>query len=233
MRKTISVLGCILFFLVALLPLGTLLCACFGCLFQLVSIPFFAVVTAFLSLCLVIMSLTAKGTENSGTGQVLFALLSPLSLLSGFLCILECGSILVIICVVICIGCCIFLTANNGKPLALKIIASVLSAVLVLPVGFFGFISLVFGGVAVNTVVKTLESPSGTYYAQVVDSDQGAMGGDTFVDVYEKVADLLVFRISKKPERVYQGDWRAYQNMEIYWEDDNCLIINSVQYVME
>lgn len=233
MRKTILVLGCVLFFFVALLPLGTLLTSCFGCLFQLASVPAFAAVTALLSVCLVMISLTAKEAAISGAVQVLFALLSPLSLISGFLCILERSSLLIVVCVVICIGCCIFLNVKNGKPLALKIIASVLSVVLILPIGFFGFIALIFGGVSENTVVKTVESPTGAYYAQVIDSDQGALGGDTFVDVYEDVFDALIFKITKKPKRVYQGDWGAFQNMQIYWDSDDCLVINSVQYVME
>jgi len=78
-----------------------------------------------------------------------------------------------------------------------------------------------------NTVVKTVDSPNGTYYAQVIDSDQGALGRDTLVDVYEhKKLNAILFTIQKKPQRVYTGDWRDYENMQIYWRNDYCLVIN-------
>lgn len=82
--------------------------------------------------------------------------------------------------------------------------------------------------------MKTVESPSGKYYAQVIDSDQGALGGDTLVDVYqdcEKTA--LIFKVDKKPQRVYSGDWGEFENMQIDWKDDNCLVINSVEYEIQ
>ncbi len=94
--------------------------------------------------------------------------------------------------------------------------------------------ALTFGNIGQNTVVKTVSSPSGKYYAQVIDSDQGALGGDTHVDVYQECGiNALLFRIEKNPRRVYFGDWGEYENMKIYWKDDNCLVINSVEYEME
>lgn len=64
---------------------------------------------------------------------------------------------------------------------------------------FFDFIALIFGNIGQNTVVQTVESPSGKYYAQVIDSDQGALGGDTLVDVYEKSKiNAILFKIEKE-----------------------------------
>ena len=83
-------------------------------------------------------------------------------------------------------------------------------------------------------MVKTVESPAGAYCAQVIDSDQGAMGGNTHVEVTEKSRlDLILFRIEKEPERVYSGEYGEYETMEIYWKDDACLVINGVEYEME
>ena len=109
------------------------------------------------------------------------------------------------------------------------ILALVIFVLTVLPVTFFGFISLIFRNFGENTVVQTVESPDGAYYAEVIDSDQGALGGDTIVDVYEKV----FFNISKKSQRVYQGDWGEFRDMEIYWKDEHCLVINSTEYTIE
>ncbi len=118
--------------------------------------------------------------------------------------------------------------------MVLKIIALVLSALMVLPIGFISFIFLIFGNIGQNTVVQTIESPSGEYYAQVIDSDQGALGGDTLVDVYKNGGiNAIIFKIEKKPQRVYFGDWGEFKNMQIYWESDDCLVINSVEYSIE
>ncbi|MBQ8762838.1 MAG: hypothetical protein IJZ07_01890 [Clostridia bacterium] len=84
-----------------------------------------------------------------------------------------------------------------------------------------------------NTVVKTISSPSKEYYAEVVDSDQGATGGSTVV--YIKKSDsvnLLFATIEKAPERAYLGEWREYETMDIYWKDKNTLIINSSEYII-
>lgn len=82
-----------------------------------------------------------------------------------------------------------------------------------------------------TTVVQTLDSPTGKYYAQVISNDQGAMGGNTTVHVYEtKELNTILFTIKKEPQQVYVGDWDAYEDMEIYWESDNSLVINSVSH---
>ena len=45
--------------------------------------------------------------------------------------------------------------------------------------------------------------------------------------------NLILFKIKKKPQRVYFGDWGDFKNMQIYWKDDECLVINSVEYGIE
>ena len=105
---------------------------------------------------------------------------------------------------------------------------------MLLPIGFLSFIALAFGDLGENIVVQTVESPNGTYYAEVINSDQGALGGDTLVDVTEnKKFDALIFTISKKSKRVYHGEWGEFEDMEIYWKNENCLVINSVEYMIE
>ena len=96
---------------------------------------------------------------------------------------------------------------------------------------FFAFMMLTFGIIGQNTVIKNIESPNGNFYAQVIDSDQGALGGDTLVNVYEKRGiDTFIFRLKDKPQRVYLGEWREYESMHISWKNDKCLVINSVEY---
>lgn len=78
------------------------------------------------------------------------------------------------------------------------------------------------------TVVQTLYSPEGTHYAQLIDSDQGALGGDTIVYVYKTSAklDLFFLKISKAPQTVYFGDWGEFKTMKLEWESEQILRIN-------
>jgi len=113
----------------------------------------------------------------------------------------------------------------------LKILGCILATFAVVLFSFAALIASLFGDMYKNTVVQTVESPFGGYYAEVIDSDQGAMGGNTFVDVYEKGGiDWWIFK--KKPQRIYRGPWGEYNRMEIAWVDENCLMINGVEYVI-
>ena len=234
MKKVQFLLMWLLFILTILYPAGVLITASFGYDFELISISAFAIVIAVLSVCIVVLDGVFKNKIENKVLQILFAIISPFSLINAVFYIFECPNIWVIAGVLISAGCCFYLTIKYGKPLALKIVALTLSVLMVLPIGFISFVSLVFGNIGQNTVIQTVESPSGKYYAQVIDSDQGALGGDTFVDVYEKSGiNAILFKIEKKPQRVYSGDWGEFENMQIHWKDDECLIINSTEYKIQ
>lgn len=225
---------CLMYLLVALtilLPVGTLVSACFGYTFELVNVSAFAVVIAVLSVCAVVLSLVSKSDIENKPICILLAVLAPLSLINALLFVLECSNIWVFVSVFTSAGCCFCLAIEYGRPLALKIMALVLSVLMVLPIGFLSFIVLIFGDFVQKTVVQTIESPSGKCYIQVIDCDQGALGSDTLVDVYErKGINALVFKIAKKPQRVYYGKWGEFKNMRVYWKDDDCFVINSIEY---
>lgn len=231
MKKTIMILMCLLLVLTIFYPVCSMTSALFGYDFELTGVTAFTVVLAALSAFIIILTVIAKGAPENKAMQILSAVITPLSLINSAFYIFECPQIPVIAGVLFSAGCCCFLMIRYGKPFSLKITASVLSAIMILPIVFFSFISLIFGNIGQNTVVKTIESPGGRYYARVIDSDQGALGGDTLVDVYRDCgADMLLFKIEKKPQRIFSGDWGEYENMQIYWKDDNCLVINSVEY---
>ena len=234
MKKAISILMCLLFVLTILYPAGVITTACIGYYFELISVSAFAIALAALSVCVIVLDLICKNTPENKVMRTLLAIIAPLSLVNAVFYIFECPQIGVIASAFLSAGCCFYLTVKHGKPMSLKIVTLVLSALMVLPVGFFSFIALIFGNIGQTTVVKTVESPNGKYYAQVIDSDQGALGGDTLVDVYQDCEiNALVFKIGKKPQRVYFGDWGEFKNMQIHWKDDNCLVINSVEYEIE
>lgn len=234
MNKATLILCFLLFALIALFPAGVFISACFGCTFELISISAFSIIIAILSICIVVFSPVSKETTKCKTIHILMAILAPISLINAVLYIFVCPKIWVVACVFVAAGCCCYFTVKYGKPLVLKITALVLSAIIALPAVPFSFIALFFGNLGQNTVVQTVESPNGKYYAQVIDSDQGALGGDTTVNVYQHAGiNAVIFKIEKMPQEVYFGDWGEFEYMQIYWKDDRHLVINSVVYEIE
>lgn len=64
--------------------------------------------------------------------------------------------------------------------------------------------------------------------------EQGALGGDTYINIYENnTIDTLIFKISKDSQKVYHGNWDDFMNMEIYLKDNYYLVINSVEYTIK
>lgn len=231
MKRIISILIYTLCVLCLLLPLGTFLCSCFGFTFTIFSVPAFAFIVASLAVCLVVLDVVSKGAIKSKVLRALMAVVAPFSLILAVFFVVLCDHYhaLVFISEMLFVGCCCFFTIKHTKPLALKIVSLILSGLMAYPIGLFS-IFLLFP-LGQNTVVQTVESPSGTYYAEVVDSDQGALGGDTVVNVYENwEINLLLFKIEKKPQMVYWGDWGEFQDMEVYWKDDHCIVINDTEY---
>ena len=234
MRKAVSILICIFMALTALLPSAAILSVRLGYTFQLISIPAFAIALAVLSVCIIILDAVFQYKIKSIVFCILLSIAAPLSLINTAFYICAYHKAIVITSVFISIGCSCYLTAKHVRPLALKIVAFSMSALMILPLCFISLPVLLLGNFSQNTVVQTIESPSGKYYAQVIDSNQGALGGSTFVEIHRtNNIDFFFFQLSKEPQRVYTGDWLEYQTMHIYWKNDSCLVINSLEYRIE
>lgn len=234
MKKAIPILMCLLFLLTILYPAGLIIAFSLGYSFELISIIAFSVIIALLSVSIAVIASIYKIFVDNIVTRIFLAVIIPLSLINAVFYISDSPRILTVASAFISVSCCWYLTARFAKPLALKIIALVLSGLMVFPIAFFCFIAVTFGSLGQNTVVETVESPSKEYYAQIVDSDQGALGGDTLVMVYEQSEiNAIIFTIKKFPKTVYSGDWGEFENMEIYWKDDKCLVINSVKHKIE
>lgn len=236
MKKAVSSVEYILFALIILPPLVTLIFSGFGYKLSFFGYTFIALLTAAAAVTQTILCVFAKYEYYGKIVSVLIALSAPLVLIGLMLYLSVDGNVSAIACacMFICFVCCGFLTLRRAKPFALKIIAVVISALLIHPFAAFTFFNTAFGDFGKNTVVQTVPSPSGEFYAQVIDSNQGALGGDTIVNVVYKATELNagVFKIEKSPKRVYSGEWGEYENMEIYWKDDNVLVINAAEYTI-
>lgn len=231
MKKAFLILGYTLFTFITVLMLFVLIFSRLGYTVTLFSNTAVALLTAVITAAETVLSLFIKERNCSKLISVLFSLSAPL-LIINWIFYLSDISVITVICMLICLGCCCYLTIRYGKPLVLKIIGLVISALLISPVCLFTFFALMDFGQ--NTVVKTLPSPNDTYYAEVIDSDQGALGGNTVVNICENFEfNAVVFKITKPPKLIYSGKWGEYENMEIYWKNEHILVINSVEYTVE
>ncbi len=88
----------------------------------------------------------------------------------------------------------------------------------------------VFGGMSVEREIKRVESPDGRCWAVVIESDQGALGGATYVDVVEKPKKLLFFQLPGESRRVYTGGLSEAQSIRVTWQDGDTLLINGEAY---
>lgn len=219
-----------LILLILLFPVGMIVSASLGYRFELISYPGHSVVVALLSIATVIQLRKQASTPGIAIGFALSVIL-PAALIGGFLLVLRYRSILTVLSTLVTVGCCFYLTIVFASPSIFKLLSLALSALMILPLLFLSLLIPVFTGLSSNTVVMTAESPNGTYCAHIIDSNHGAMGGATNVEVYPRQGiHLLFLSISKPSNRVYSGDWNTYPNMEIHWKNDACLIINGVEY---
>lgn len=107
--------------------------------------------------------------------------------------------------------------------------------------GFICLIAVVLSFFAVSSsylftkrVEKFILSPDRTYYAEVINVDQGALGGDTVVYVHRsRGVNLFLLSFNKTPQEVYIGEWGEYKTMQIEWKNENCLVIDSKEYDIE
>ena len=232
-EKIIRLLLWVLSALMLVYPAGAMICAIIGYSFEFTSLPVFAAVIGLIANGIVVLGIVFKSTPRNTATQIILAVLAPLSFIDAVLYIFNSPRLWIIVSMLTTAACCCYLVIRHVWPKRLRISALILLRILTLPLLFFSFLAFVFGNIGENTVVQTVTSPSGKYYAQLTDNDQGALGGATIVKVHEVSGiDTFLFKAEKKPREVYYGHWGEFMDMQIYWKDDECLVINSVEYTL-
>lgn len=118
------------------------------------------------------------------------------------------------------------LESNMGK--VLSVVSSSIICLIVFILSFFAVSS---SHLFMKKVEKHIVSPGRTYYAEVVNVDQGALGGETVVYVHRsRGINLFFLSFNKIPQTLYVGEWGEYKTMQIEWENENCLVIDSEEY---
>jgi hypothetical protein len=234
MKKAISVLGCVLLAFVVFVPLGTIVCLRCGWVLELTSAAAFYLAGTVLALAALILSLRANPVDSVPIAWIyaVTALLSIVGLL--FAAVLYCDTPLAVVFAMLTTLCCIGLAIMHVPSRTLRIIGIVLSMVLMIPAAYMTFLMLLFGNIGCRTVIQTATSPNGAYYAELIDDDQGALGGNTEVLVRDNWCfDGLFFNVTEQSRVIYHGKWGEFKDMAIRWKDDRCLLINEKEYPIE
>ena len=92
-------------------------------------------------------------------------------------------------------------------------------------------IMIMFASIGTVEVVERVESPNGTYYAELINVDEGALGGDTLIKVYKSLrSDLGVAEISDDGEIIYKGPWGNFDCMDLSWKEEDILLVYNSEY---
>ena len=159
------------------------------------------------------------------------AFLPFFSLLNLAVYVFKSKSVVAFICMSICFVYSAVIAEKACNSTKAKIASVLTHTVLFVPFLIVSLTFLTLGNFGVNSVIDRIYSPDKTYYAEIVDIDQGALGGETVVYAHRSnKLNLLILTVSKTPQRLYVGEWKEYETMQVKWEDENCLLINSEEH---
>ncbi|MBQ7769293.1 MAG: hypothetical protein IJ403_10515 [Oscillospiraceae bacterium] len=234
MKKLLSVLSCLLLALIAFTPVCSLVCSIFGYKFTLVNPSVFAIAIFALTGITVLVSILYGEILENKIICIVMSVLTPLALINTGFYVRSCGTLWIIASVLICVGCG-YLTIRHGNPLTVRTGALVLTAGLLLPMAFICFVMSVANNTQNYDVLDTVYSPTGAYYAEIIDNDQGEKGGSKMVHIYpDKDIETPIFLIRKNRIIIYEEFYKASEadkvEVVIQWKDDNHLIINGKNY---
>lgn len=213
-------------------PLLLLLGECFG--YEVIVRSWGMHGLLFTALFVFVSTRALRSEEKSRAASILAAFLLPASAIHAFTWTIGRERFwLAALLSLVWVGFSIALMVQNTKAFAPKLIASILSVFLMLPT-LAGVLLLPFT-FGYRATVQTVTSPERNYRAEIVDVNQGALGGDTIVEVYDlrKQWDTVVFLVRKVPQEAYFGDWGEFQTMKIQWESEQILRINGRPYEVD
>jgi len=220
-----------IFVLYSLLPICEIVGPALGYRFDLRSYSISIIVLAVFSLnemaCLLLFRMSLNKQQ-----AVFSALLLPMSVINGLVFVYKSDWRATIIFVLVCCGCSAVILVKHAWPFVLKIISAALSVMLILFLLYFSTVDYIFQDLGSSTVVKSIASPQKRFTAEVIDNDQGALGGSTIVNIRENGKDinLSILELTKSPIRIYTGDWGEFESMQISWADEQTIIINDKEY---
>lgn len=226
MKKKL-VLPYLLIFSGLFLPVLTLILYCFGYKVSLISYPVFSVVLALLYF----VSTYVICKKNIICKALAF--LPIISLVNLAVYAFKARQMFVFACMTFCFLCSAVIAEKVCKTTKTKVASVITSMILPIPILLAAFAAAALDGFSITTVYDRIYSPNKSYYAEIVDYDEGTFGRETIVDVYRNNGVNLIFlRIRKYPQRVYSGI-EDCEDIRAEWKDEKCLIIYSDEYKIE
>jgi hypothetical protein len=186
----------------------------------------------------IIIWLTVRGLKHVAESNRVTSVLSALLPVFAFLYILFSGATIeretdysFVFHAFVAIICSVVLFFSYKRGTVIKIVFGIIHTVLFLFITFILFIAFMMADFGSNKVISTHMSPSSVYMVEIIASDQGALGGDTYVTVTRNndVRNLLIGKLTK---RIYSGRWGEFENMTLRWETDKILYINGQKYTI-
>ena len=132
----------------------------------------------------------------------------------------------------VCIAAAVVLLIRAKPHKGWKIVSSIAALLLssfFLPVMSFAVL------IGYTEVVDTVYSPDGHYRAELLDINDGALGGDTVVKIYDERGALNFgfCRLQRDTITAYTGPWGEFKDMDLAWESDTVLLIDGQAYDIE
>ena len=92
------------------------------------------------------------------------------------------------------------------------------------------FFIFLMGQIGETAVLASEASPDGRYCAEVLDHDEGALGGSTGLYVYRIPGTFSVgsFSFRRDYEEVARGDWNTFEILQ--WQDETHVVYNGRVY---
>lgn len=162
---------------------------------------------------------------ESGFTRLLVLLLPPIALLNAFVGVLHAAWVVGVLLLVES-ACTLSLPIAVPIKLWKRIISFILSFLLALVVVAVLLISFMFGDFGESCTVQTATSPDATYIANLIDIDEGALGGSTEVEILKKPVSLIFGRFTAQYYCAYDS-WAGQgvlAEMDFYWLDDETLL---------
>jgi len=236
MKSNANVVGLICSALggVLLLPVANLIVSAFGWSIRLTHPSLYKGIIAcaelYVSIKLLKMRKYLSGIQKKCLSVIapMVMIISFISLLPGMNDYIAWTSI-----VVIQFSCILILHAGRQKHV-FNILCNVLAIPLIVIISVFlsvGFFMVDFG---YSEVVREIVSPDEKHIIEVVNIDQGALGGDTAVYVVKNPTLFVPFgHLFTLENLIYRGEWNTWDDLKIEWIDRNTAIVNGVEHRIE
>ena len=198
--------------------------------FYFTSEPLYLILTGAVTIILTRSVLTGSHTPSPWSLLILF----PVTIIAGTLEVLFFRTVFALPITITNCFCTGVLFQTYVPVRWYKYLMTLACTLLLIPYGFLCWLDLIFCRIGVQTIVQEVTSPDGSKTAQLIDDDQGALGGNTFLYIrYPTTVPLGFGGLRPDSTELYRGRWGEFENIILSWQDDHTLLINNQPVYLE